>query len=639
MVALLLMLALVTALDCAAQPAPFFYRTDYLINYDQFGELGFVVIADLNNDGKLDFAIGGGLGIAVALGNGDGTFQPIITFVPTGGGVNGEWTLSSAAADFDGDGNIDLVLEATNGPGFTILPGKGDGTFGPGRLISSIGFPPVLPVLTQQLETADFNHDGRPDLVVLTQTNSNTASAVVFLNNGDGTFTSHLAFNLPSLESAVGVAIADLNGDGALDLAIISQAFPGSGSAAGHLYVGLGKGDGSFAPPVAAYAFDNSPSWVAVGDFNHDGAPDLAIMEIGTSIFLNNGDGTFRAGPVIPPQCVSCPEYGSIVVADWLHSGILGLGVPADNGVGILEGNGDGTFYSAGTAALGGHAFAFVSADLNGDGLPDLVTPSIGVSVFLNAGAGPPLSFVATSAASDIASVAPSSIASIYGQFPFTVTQSSNTSPPPLMLAGVTVNIQDSAGVNRPAPLFYVSPTQINLQIPASNALGVAAITILSTGLPVAGSALVRNVVPEIFTQGGSYPAAYTVTYGPDGQPQPPVPVVTCKTGQPFDCTLAPIPRPAGSRVFLELFATGVRNHVSPVTVNVGDVSPAFQPFTPEYAGPQGQFDGLDQVNLEITNLPALPPLAPGTTSVFYTLILNVDGFASNEVGFAVAVQ
>lgn len=255
--------------------------------------------------------------------------------------------------------------------------------------------------------------------------------------------------------------------------------------------------------------------------------------------------------------------------------------------------------------------------------------------MFLNGGAGPPLSFVTMSAAANIASVAPSSIASIYGEFPFSATQSSATSPPPLMLAGVTIDIQDSAGIHRPAPLFYISPTQINLQIPASTAPGVAGVRILSSGSPVAGSALVRNVVPTIFTQGGPYPAAYTVTYGPDGQPQQPVPVVTCKTTQPLQCTPAPIPRPAGSRVFLELFATGIRNHISPVTVSLSNVSPLFQTFTPEYAGPQGQFDGLDQVNLEITNLPA-SPLPPGATYASYTLILNVDGFASNAVGFAV---
>ncbi len=640
----LAILALAAALDLTspAQTMPNFYRTDYLINYGEFGESGAVVIADLNNDGKLDFAIGGGLGIAVALGNGDGTFQPPSTFVPAGGGVNGSWTLSPAAADFDGDGNIDLVLSDTNGhSGFIILPGKGDGTFGSGRLTASQGFPaPMFPILTQLLQSADLNHDGHPDLVLLSDNNGFplTSSATVFLNDGHGAFTSQTAFNLPPYEYAVGVAIADFNGDGVLDLAIIGQVLPGFGSAPGHVYVGLGKGDGSFEPPVVAYTLDSAASFMAVGDFNRDGAPDLAISEFGTLILLNNGDGTFRAGPgPILNLCFVCSGT-SIAVEDWLRSGIPGLGLVANHGIGILKGNGDGTFSSAGTAELDIYAgvnSAFASADLNGDGLPDLVVPTEGntVSVFLNAG-NPPLSFVPTSAATDITSVAPGSIASIYGQFPVSATQSSSTSPPPTELAGVIVNIQDSAGATRQAPLFYASATQINLQIPAGTAPGAAAVTIASNGPPVAGSALVRNVVPSIFVQGGPYPAAYAVTYGPDGQLQSSVPVVTCQSAQPPQCTPMPIPRPAGSRVFLELFATGIRNHVSPVTVYLSDVLFEFQTLTPEYAGPQGQFDGLDQVNVEITNLSAAPP--PGATYTSYMLILDVDGFASNAVGFAV---
>ena len=74
-----------------------------------------VVIADLNNDGKLDYALGAGYGIDVALGNGDGTFQPFKSFRPTGDGCIRTAALSSAAADFDGDGNIDLVMYLGNG--------------------------------------------------------------------------------------------------------------------------------------------------------------------------------------------------------------------------------------------------------------------------------------------------------------------------------------------------------------------------------------------------------------------------------------------------------------------------------------------------------------------------------------------
>ena len=91
-----------------------------------------------------------------------------------------------------------------------------------------------------------------------------------------------------------------------------------------------------------------------------------------------------------------------------------------------------------------------------------------------------------------------------------------------------------------------------------------------------------------------------------------------------------PIPRPAGSRVFLELFATGIRNHVSPVVVSLNERQQGSQSLVPTYAGEQGQFEGLDQVNVEITNLPVLPSGGP------YNLVLKMDGVVSNPVRFAV---
>jgi uncharacterized protein (TIGR03437 family) len=285
---------------------------------------------------------------------------------------------------------------------------------------------------------------------------------------------------------------------------------------------------------------------------------------------------------------------------------------------------------------------------LNGDGLPDLVVASAGnrISIFLDAGASPPLAFVPESAADLLTTVAPASLATIYGSFPFGVAQPGE-GPLPTQLGGVTVRVRDSAGVTRAAPLDYVGPTQINLEVPPDTAPGLAALTIEASGASLTGSALVRNVAPAIFTeanvafQGGHYPAAYSVTYDPDGQAQPPVLVASCQVIPFPNCDVTPIPRPAGSRVFLELFATGIRNHLTPVVATlaygaVGPGAPSPLNLTPVYAGPQLQFDGLDQVNLEITNLPALPPIPgvpPGTT---YSLVLNVDGFVSNAVSFAV---
>ena len=125
-----------------------------------------------------------------------------------------------------------------------MLPGKGDGTFGPAlitlqQVVSSC-------LSTGVLQTADLNQDGHPDLVFLTYSGASPVvpSAVVLLNNGDGTFNSSTAFDLPDNEYAVGVAVADFNRDGTPDLAVITQVLSGFGP---HrrcrfiVYIGLGK--------------------------------------------------------------------------------------------------------------------------------------------------------------------------------------------------------------------------------------------------------------------------------------------------------------------------------------------------------------------------------------------------------------
>lgn len=618
-----------------AQPRAFFDRTDYGLDFVVSQSTG-LVIADLNNDGKLDFAVGAGYGIDVALGNGDGTFQPFTSFIPVGGGLNPGASLSSAVADFDGDGNMDLVLSSSGN--VVILPGKGDGTFGPGRVITQAPFTGGV----YGVQAADLNHDGHPDLAFLTSNSlPNLSSAVILLNNRDGTFSSRIAFAFPPLENGRGLTVADFNRDGVPDLAVITAlTFSGPPPAVvGHVYVGLGKGDGSFSSPVAALALTMSPNFITAADLNHDGTPDLAVDSGTTSIFLGNGDGTFGTAPSVN---VGFVNPGTIAVADWTKSGNPGLAIfnaPEPQGIAILAGNGDGTFYAAGEAPLDPHTtiFQFQSADFNGDGLPDLLalsgTACSAVSVLLNVGVlSPALFFVAGSAANTIPAVAPASIATLYANFPFLATQSSGVSPAPLNLAGVTVTVEDSAGVSRPAPLFYVSPTQINLEIPAGTAPGKAAVTVMSFGPPILGTALVENVVPAIFlAQASAFPAAYAITYGPDNQPQPPLLVSTCQSS---GCVPVAIPRPAGSRVFLELFATGIRNHVSSVVLALnggqGGNQVGSQNITPAYAGPQGQFEGLDQVNMDITSLPALPPGA------LYNLTLKMDGFVSNTVLFAV---
>ena len=181
-----------------------------------------VVLADFNGDGKLDMAVADAYtnrqkegGIAVLLGNGDGTFQPLVQY------LSGEGTLYLVSADYNGDGNLDLAVTASNG--ITVLPGNGDGTFG-SPISSGVSF------YNGEMVVADLNGDGIPDIVVGGQ---------ALLGNGDGTFR-EVGPNLGGLFTAV----ADFNGDGKLDIAE-STSFG--------IAIFLGNGDGTFNTPGAYF--------------------------------------------------------------------------------------------------------------------------------------------------------------------------------------------------------------------------------------------------------------------------------------------------------------------------------------------------------------------------------------------------
>jgi hypothetical protein len=189
------------------------------------------------------------------------------------------------------------------------------------------------------------------------------------------------------------VAVGDFNRDGALDLAVANFN-------SNNVSVLLGKGDGTFrGAPNISFGRYSSPSSVAVGNFHGDGTSDLALVAAGrVSVALGNGDGTFRA-PVSYDAGV-----GPVAVAagDFKHNGILDLAV-ADEGtyptyegsVSVLFGNGDGSFQTARTLATGWRSHSIAVGDFNGDGILDLAVANYGsfgnagsVSVLLGNGDG-----------------------------------------------------------------------------------------------------------------------------------------------------------------------------------------------------------------------------------------------------------
>jgi outer membrane protein assembly factor BamB len=327
-------------------------------------------LGDLNHDGHPDLAIADSYvdELGVHLGHGDGTFAPESTYpTPLGSGSG-----PVVDGDIDGDGNLDVVVadpySGYHGPYVvSVFLGRGDGTLKP-RIDSDTDSEP------RDLGLADFNGDGHLDLAVV------AGSGVdVLLGKGDGTFEPKVAYTISA--GAAAVAHGDWNGDGATDLAVTDE----NGD---DVAVLLGKGDGTFGAPVP-YAVGTLPAGIAAGDLNGDGHLDLAVANYkdGTlSVLLGVGDGTFR-----PQAVVACGEGpAGLAVADVNRDDRPDLVV--SNGlastVSILLGSGNGTFQPQFVYGTGAGPGAVGVTDLNGDGWPDLAVVDgndNAVTVFLGA--------------------------------------------------------------------------------------------------------------------------------------------------------------------------------------------------------------------------------------------------------------
>jgi Big-like domain-containing protein/VCBS repeat protein len=365
-----------------------------VVYYSGGNDVASVAVADLNGDGKPDIIVANACGnssncnyrfgfdgtVAVLLGNGDGTVQPAASYAS-----GGETPVSVAVADANGDGKPDIIVankcasgtNCNSGNGSVgILLGNGDGTFQAAIIYNSGGFMAV------SLAVADFNGDGRLDLAVA---HSYGADAIccsspalgVLLGNGDGTFQPAVMYVWGGQTS---IAVGDVNGDHRPDLVVTT---PPSNLADSGVEIFLGNGDGSFQPPVVYDTGSPFPQSVAIADLNKDGRMDLVVdygvnnagMDSLVGILLGNGDGTFQGAVtydsgVKAAISVTVSDVDGDVRPDLLLAGYSGLGV--------LLGNGDGIFQPALTYGSGGSvATSVVAADVNGDGKPDLVTGNV----------------------------------------------------------------------------------------------------------------------------------------------------------------------------------------------------------------------------------------------------------------------
>jgi hypothetical protein len=374
-----------------------------------------LTVGDFNGDGFLDVAAGvplpqaGTFGVGVFLGNGDGTFQPIVSYA-----VSSQVSALSAA-DFNNDGKLDLVATTVslNSEVVSVLSGNGDGTFQP-------AIDTALPFYPSGLVVADFNQDGNLDIATSTGANP-IGDLVLLLGNGNGTFQVQAPLSLPGLPLSAG----DLNGDGKPDLilgssngaailqsllnngdgtfTIVQSSLPGQFAAVADLFVNQkldlisasavvsvmhGNGDGTFA------TFPSYAGGVSVeADFNGDGKIDVAnsfntLSEgIGYSDFigisLNTGNGFSSTTQI---QIQGGTSYPVIATGDFNGDGRVDLASAASD-IGILLGNGDGTFQTPVYYGVG-MGLPIGTGDFNNDGKLDIVGSGNGIAVLLGNGDG-----------------------------------------------------------------------------------------------------------------------------------------------------------------------------------------------------------------------------------------------------------
>jgi hypothetical protein len=347
-----------------------------------------VEAADFDGDGNADLAVGGfsGYGHYILLNTGPFTFaaREYQAGYSSGG---------MEAVDYDADGDVDLfsaTLGSSSTGDISLLVNQGDGTFAqPYTSISSSHQP-------WDVDSADFNMDGRLDIAV---PNRGSSTSAVHPQREDGSFAAPPVFETAAAPTSVATADFDLDGDS--DVATTIPTFDTSDS----VQVMLNDGSGALTPGQSIPAGGNTPAYVYASHLNGDSAPDLLwVLDSLPYPFvtaLNNGDGTF--GPQVVHSTDGC-DTGQVTTGDVDNDGdqdvLVGINSYSEaclqvwDTVGIHSNNGDGTFAPPTYVQMEFSVEMALGVDLNGDGLTDLASAQKGqggardISVALGTGGG-----------------------------------------------------------------------------------------------------------------------------------------------------------------------------------------------------------------------------------------------------------